>query len=186
MVDNNGTSGVGGRVEVATIIFKEEAGKYGTGCQVCSRQLVDEHGGESNLRYKLCLEHLTLALGENRQEAMAMLLARGVIMICYYSANQAFKVRVEVRSTKRSELAILEKQFGLGRIYRHQGTLLRWSCASLADLHKMGSILIPVIPEFGIFLQGYVIQPDKATRSAYAEAFMQKMGQRTTHLISHM
>ncbi len=173
--------------QVATVILKEDAEKGLTGCQVCSRQLTEEHGGEVNLRFGLCLEHLTKVLGDGtRQEALALFLARGVIMVCYYSDNKAFKVRVEVRSSRRRELTLLQEQFDVGRIYRHQGNMKRWSCASMADIHKIGGILMPIIPEFGIFLQSYVVQPDKKTRSAYAEAFMRKMGARTTHILSYL
>ncbi len=171
---------------IARIVPKEQVTEFTPSCQICMTPLKAEHGGDANLRYGVCTEHLTKVLGEGREASLALLLARGVIMVCYYSKSEVYKVRVEVRSARRSELLKCMRDFDVGRIYKHSAAVSRWSSSALADLHKLGSILMPLIPEFGIFLQSYVIQPDKNTRSAYAEAFMKKMNARTVHLLPHL
>jgi hypothetical protein len=148
--------------------------------------LEGDNGAEINHKYGLCLEHLTALFGDRIQGSVALLLARGVIMVCRYAAESAYKVRVEVRSAQRSELAKCQSSLEMGRVYKHSTSVYRWSCSSLADLHGMGSLLMQYVPALGIFLQSYVIQPDKTTRSAYAEAFMTKMDARTVHILRHL
>ena len=173
-------------MSVAKIVPPEYADGSIKYCQKCDTPLIEENGGPANLMHGLCLECLTKILGAHKQESVALLLSRGVVMVAYYSTDNTYKLRVEIRSARRSELLKCMRDLGAGRVYGHSPGVSRWSASSMKDIHHVGGILMQFIPELGIFLQNYVVQPDPATRSAYAEAFVLKMGRKSIHIVEFL
>ncbi len=175
------------KILMATIVPEGEAtAADNVCCRHCQAPLSEESSTVASRRYNLCSSCVAELFGDNVSPSVALLLAKGLIMICHYSQEQSYKFRVEVRSSSRSDLDMLRREVDAGNVYQHSEGVSRYTIASLHDLDRIAQVLMPYLPMISVLLQRYTVQPNKQQRSAFAEAAALYLGKRTVHFIHHI
>lgn len=155
-------------------------------CAECFTELTSNNTAYWTTDRELCRDCAATIRGQSINEHVAALLSRGHIMVAYYSKDETYNLRVEIRASDKEGLDALARYLRAGRVYQHSNTVYRWSVTSKKDLFRIAQILSPHLPLIAEAIQRCVLQPTKRARSAFAEAITIKVGSRSIRLLEHL